>query len=84
MATFREILLKQERMQKTAPQLIEIEQLKEQLTASDYKVIKCTEYSLAGREAPYDVAELHAARQALRDKINALESEIAEIESEIK
>ena len=31
------------------------------------------EASLLGRPMPYDVAALHAERQALRDRINALE-----------
>ena len=52
-----------------------INQLKSELEATDYKIIKCSEYQLAGLEAPYNVAELHAERQALRDKINTLEAE---------
>ena len=52
-----------------------IAELKAQLTATDYKVIKCSECQLAGQEMPYDVAELHAERQAIRDQINQLEQE---------
>lgn len=51
----------------------EIERLKQELSETDYKIIKCSEYSLAGVELPYDIAELHAKRQALRDRINELE-----------
>lgn len=51
----------------------QIAELKEQLSATDYKVIKCSEAQLAGEPMPYDVAELHTERQALRDKINELE-----------
>lgn len=51
----------------------EIAALKEELAATDYKIIKCSEYSLAGQVLPYDIAELHARRQALRDRINELE-----------
>lgn len=51
----------------------EIAELKRQLQSTDYKIIKCSECQLLGMEMPYDVAELHAARQALRDKINELE-----------
>lgn len=51
----------------------QIAELKAQLEATDYKVIKCSEAQLAGVDMPYDVAELHAERQALRDKINELE-----------
>lgn len=50
-----------------------IAELKSQLNSTDYKIIKCSECSLAGEELPYDVAELHAQRQALRDEINELE-----------
>lgn len=53
---------------------IEISTLKAQLTASDYKVIKCFEYSMVGLDAPYDVNELHAERQSIRDRINELEA----------
>jgi predicted S18 family serine protease len=51
----------------------EIERLKKELSETDYKIIKCSEYSLAGVALPYDIAELHAKRQALRDRINELE-----------
>lgn len=56
--------------------LSEIERLKSELQASDYKVIKCAEALTIGAEMPYDVASLHKERQALRDKINELESEV--------
>ena len=56
--------------------LSEIERLKSELQASDYKVIKCAEVLTIGAEMPYDVASLHKERQALRDKINELESEV--------
>lgn len=51
----------------------EINRLKDELAATDYKIIKCSEYNLAGQVLPYDIAELHARRQALRDRINELE-----------
>jgi hypothetical protein len=53
-----------------------IEELKTKLTDTDYKIIKCSEYQLAGKELPYDIAELHAERQALRDEINILEESV--------
>ena len=56
--------------------LSEIERLKLELQASDYKVIKCAEAMAVGAGMPYDVASLHNERQALRDKINKLESEV--------
>ena len=52
----------------------QIAELKEQLAATDYKIIKCSEYQLAGMELPYDIQALHEERQALRDAINELES----------
>lgn len=51
-----------------------IDNLKEVLSFSDYKVIKCQEASLIGEQMPYDVDELHKERQSIRDEINRLES----------
>ena len=56
--------------------LSEIERLKSELQESDYKVIKCAEAMAVGAELPYDAQALHKERQALRDKINELESEV--------
>lgn len=52
-----------------------IAELKAKLDGTDYKIIKCSECSLAGVELPYDIVALHAERQALRDEINELEEE---------
>lgn len=52
----------------------QIAKLKAQLESTDYKIIKCSEAQLVGEELPYDISELHAERQALRDRINELES----------
>ena len=59
---------------------MEIEHLKSELQASDYKVIKCAEALTIGAEMPYDVESLHKERQALRDKINELESEVGDVQ----
>lgn len=59
--------------------LSEIERLKSELQESDYKVIKCAEAMAVGVEMPYDVESLHNERQALRDKINELESEVGDV-----
>ena len=56
--------------------LSEIERLKSELQESDYKVIKCAEAMAVGAEMPYNMTALHNERQALRDKINKLESEV--------
>jgi len=50
-----------------------IKNLKSQLEQSDYMIIKCYEYQLAGKELPYNIEALHRDRQAMRDKINQLE-----------
>lgn len=59
----------------------EIRNLTSQLTSTasdigDWKIAKYNEYILAGEEAPYDIEELHSARQAVRDEINALQEEL--------
>ena len=58
---------------------MEIERLKSELQESDYKVIKCAEAICLNAELPYDMTELHKERQALRDKINELESEVGDV-----
>lgn len=50
----------------------EIKRLKQTLTETDYKVLKCYEASLIGGTMPYDINSVHTERQALRDKINEL------------
>ena len=60
------------------PKSSEIERIKSELQESDYKVIKCAEALTIGADMPYDVASLHKERQALRDKINELESEVGD------
>ena len=59
--------------------LSEIERLKSELQESDYKVIKCSEAMAVGEEMPYNMTALHNERQALRDKINELESEVGDV-----
>ena len=56
--------------------ILDIESLKSELQESDYKVIKCSEAMAVGEELPYNMTALHKERQALRDKINELESEV--------
>lgn len=52
----------------------EIRNLECDLTATDYKVIKYTEYVAAKKTPPYDIAEIYAERQAKRDRINELQA----------
>lgn len=56
--------------------ILDIESLKSELQESDYKVIKCAEAICLNVELPYNMTALHNERQALRDKINELESEV--------
>ncbi len=55
----------------------EIDVLKKQLSSSDYKFSKMYEYSLIGKSTEYNADALHMERQALRDRINELQEEIA-------
>lgn len=56
-----------------------IEALKNSLTDSDYKIIKCYEAYMAGEQLPYDFVTLRTERQQMRNQINVLESQIAAI-----
>ena len=78
------MVVEMEYQQPTAEELrdrryMEIERLKSELQASDYKVIKCAEAMAVGAEIPYDAESLHKERQALRDKINELEIEVGDV-----
>ena len=68
-----EELAEMEEQERIANINAQINNLKEQLASTDYKIIKCTECSMIGEEMPYDVNELHAERQVIRDEINLLE-----------
>ena len=68
---YQEILNRETEEKKQA----KIKELQSELNESDYKVIKCNEYKLAGLELPYDIEELHKQRQVLRDEINKLQGE---------
>ena len=57
----------------------QIADLKAQIAASDYKIIKTYEYTLLGEQTEYDIEEVHAERQALRDRINTLETQLADL-----
>lgn len=62
--------------EETAPpaSTVDVRQLKAQLAQSDYKIIKCAEYQLASLPLPYEIAQIHAERQAIRDQINEVEA----------
>lgn len=50
-------------------------ELKDLLAQGDYKIIKCAEAQLTGEALPYNVEELVAERNAMRDEINELEEQ---------
>jgi hypothetical protein len=56
----------------------EIARLQSELAATDYRVVKSYEFTLAGETPPYDPAALHAGRQVIRDRITELEEMLAE------
>jgi hypothetical protein len=72
-----EELAELERQQKIAGIQSQITALKDQLSATDYQIIKAYEYSLVGLETDYDIAVLHQERQSIRDQINELEEQLA-------
>lgn len=55
----------------------EIERLKSCLVSTDYKVVKCYEATMLEQNLPYDLHEVCAERQSVRDRINELEAMIA-------
>lgn len=54
----------------------EIQALKDELSTTDYRVMKCYEASLTGQPLPYDIESLSADRQAKRDMVNELEAKL--------
>lgn len=74
-----EEMARQEQIRQVTAQ---INDLKEQIAASDYKVIKTYEYTLLGEQTEYDMEAVHAERQALRDQINGLETKLADLTAE--
>lgn len=50
-----------------------IQTIKNDLSAGDYKIVKCYEASLLNEVLPYDIAKLHELRNELRAKVNELE-----------
>lgn len=72
-------LTKEEREQKEQ----EIRNLMQDLTSptspiGDWKIVKIQEYSLMQSPVPYNVNDLHAKRQAVRDRINQLQQELVQ------
>ena len=74
-----EELAEQERQQQISQLTAQIDDLKTRIAASDYKVIKTYEYTLLGEQTEYDMETVHAERQALRDQINTLETQLTDL-----
>ena len=74
-----EELAEQARQQQISQVTAQIDGLKALIAASDYKVIKTYEYTLLGKQTEYDMEAVHAERQALRDQINTLETQLADL-----
>ena len=58
----------------------EIWELKEKLSETDYKILKCSEASLLGQELPYDLYAVVSERYGWRAQINELEEKLKTIE----
>ncbi len=67
------------RQQQISQVTAQIDDLKNRIAASDYKIIKTYEYTLLGEQTEYDIEAVHAERQALRDQINVLETQLADL-----
>ena len=67
------------RQQQISQVTAQIDDLKNRIAASDYKIIKTYEYTLLGEQTEYDIEAVHAERQALRDQINTLETQLADL-----
>lgn len=49
----------------------------------DWKIIKCYEAKLKGENMPYNLDELLAKRQEIRDRINELQEELKNMPDEV-
>ena len=67
------------RQQQISQVITQIDDLKARIAASDYKIIKTYEYTLLGEQTEYDIEAVHAERQALRDQINARETQLSDL-----
>lgn len=75
-----EEIAEQERQRKIVEIRNQIDALKSQLSDTDYIFVKCYEASLVGESVDeYDFEVLHQERQAIREQINELETELETI-----
>lgn len=50
----------------------------------DWAVIKCLEYKDQGKAMPYDLEDIYAQRQRVRDEINQLQAEIEAMPADVQ
>lgn len=67
------MLTPNEQIRKIKVNSLRKESLEKELAKTDYKIIKCYEYSLVNLELPYDIQQLHKERENLREQIRSLE-----------
>ena len=70
-------LVRNPKMQEYAADSRTLEAYRNALAETDYKVIKCYEYSLVGLELPYDIEALHEEREYIREEIRRLEEKLS-------
>lgn len=56
--------------------------LESALCQSDYKIVKCAEATVVGLPMPYDTGQLHTERQAMRNRISAINAELKVLNGE--
>lgn len=75
-------LAERERQQKISDISNQIWIKKQELSDTDYIIVKLYEYALVGKECEdYDLDKLHKSRQKLRDEVNRLTQELADLET---
>lgn len=72
-----QFLTNNQKVQELMADSLALKALENQLADTDYKVIKCYEYSLVGLELPYDVEALHTEREVIRDQIRKIEEKLS-------
>lgn len=50
-----------------------VESLQKKVAESDYQIRKCYEYSLVGKQMPYDIQAIHIESEKIRTQIRELE-----------
>ena len=72
-----QFLINNPKVQELMADSLALNSLEKQLADTDYKVIKCYEYSLVGLDLPYDIEALHAEREEVREQIRKIEEKVS-------